>query len=156
MNKISAFNGEYRWLSNFYSHAIVYEGITYLSTEAAYQAAKSLDIRVREHFKTLSPRDAKELGRKIKVRHDWEDCKESVMYDILKLKFQDRVLRKDLANTYPAELIEGNWWHDCEFGHCTCMDCFGREKKNILGKLLMQIRDEVIAEDSVNTHIQRN
>jgi ribA/ribD-fused uncharacterized protein len=111
-SKIDNFGGEYHWLSNFYNHAILYQGGVYLSTESAYQAAKSLDEDVRQQFSRLTPRAAKELGQKIPKRHDWEMVKGTVMYEVLVQKFKDRVLRKKLLATGDAELVEGNWWHD--------------------------------------------
>ena len=42
MNKvIDSFSGEYDFLSNFYNCPVEYEGITYLNSEAAFQAASS-------------------------------------------------------------------------------------------------------------------
>ena len=141
--KIDRFGGEHHWLSNFYNHATLYQGTVYLSTESAYQAAKSLDDDVRQQFKMLTPRGAKELGQTIKKRPDWETYKKTVMYEVLVLKFQDRVLRKRLLATGDAELIEGNWWHDNTWGNCSCVNCINIEGKNLLGKTLMLIRSQV-------------
>jgi len=145
IEKIDNFGGEYRWLSNFYNHRISYQGVVYLSTEAAYQASKSLDEGVRLQFSDLNPRESKELGQTIEKRADWETYKENVMYDVLELKFKDRVLRKRLIETGDAELIEGNWWHDNIWGNCSCVNCINIEGRNMLGKTLMLIRDQINA-----------
>ena len=43
-NVINRFGGEYSFLSNFYQCTVTYDGITYGSSEAAFQAQKTLDI----------------------------------------------------------------------------------------------------------------
>ena len=47
---INDFHNEYFFLSNFYSHPVVFEGVTYPSNEHAYQAAKTLDLEKRKEF----------------------------------------------------------------------------------------------------------
>ena len=42
-NEINNFNGEYRFLSNFYQCDFVFEGLTYHNAEAAFQAQKCVD-----------------------------------------------------------------------------------------------------------------
>ena len=61
-NTIDEFWGPYRWLSNFWMCDIVYEGIKYTSTEAAYQAAKTLDVSDRQMIANApTPKQAKHL-----------------------------------------------------------------------------------------------
>jgi predicted NAD-dependent protein-ADP-ribosyltransferase YbiA (DUF1768 family) len=61
----------------------------------------------------------------------------------LRLKFQDPKLRAMLLATGNEELIEGNTWHDNTWGDCSCDACKDIEGKNMLGKLLMKVRDEL-------------
>ena len=42
--KISRFDGQYRFLSNFSDHRVVYGGIDYKHAETAFQAQNSLDV----------------------------------------------------------------------------------------------------------------
>jgi len=42
MKKIDKFDGEYRFLSNFYDAPVWYEGLLYQNNEAAFQAAKNV------------------------------------------------------------------------------------------------------------------
>lgn len=73
---IDSFSGEYRFLSNFWLAPVTYEGITYPSSEHAYQAAKSLNKDIREAFSEISsPSEIKRLGQTITIRPDWEDVK---------------------------------------------------------------------------------
>lgn len=136
-SKVSQFTGEYRWLSNFWNATIYYDGVHYPSVEHAYQAAKSPNITIRRHVAALSkPGDAKRYGRKIPLRDDWEDVKADVMLDLLRLKFSYTDLREKLLNTGDAELVEGNYWNDTYWGVCR------GKGENVLGKLLMRVREE--------------
>ena len=69
--KIDDFRGKYFFLSNFYPCPVEYEGKTYQSSEAAFQAAKTTDDAEREIFTGLSPSQAKERGRSLALRDDW-------------------------------------------------------------------------------------
>lgn len=57
------FKGEYSFLSNFYQVPVTYEGITYDSSECAFQAQKSLDNEVRKTFQHMTQAVAKKAGR---------------------------------------------------------------------------------------------
>jgi predicted NAD-dependent protein-ADP-ribosyltransferase YbiA (DUF1768 family) len=48
-----------------------------------------------------------------------------------------------LLATGNATLIEGNHWHDQYWGDCTCAKHRDVPGMNILGKLLMQVREEL-------------
>ena len=106
---ISEFRGEYYFLSNFYSAPVTYNGMCFKNNEAAFQAAKCPE-RMTE-FCRLNPSEAKRLGRRVKLRDDWEAVKDTVMYEICKAKFsQNPDLADKLVATKDAELIEGNTW----------------------------------------------
>jgi len=129
---IDEFRGKYAFLSNFYPSQIEYEGKTYNSIEAAYQAQKCPENA--DAFVGISSKDAKQLGKKVNLRDDWNVVKIDIMYDLLKLKFAIPHLRQKLLDTGDEELVEGNWWGDIFWGICN------DEGQNILGKLLMEIR----------------
>ena len=135
-NTISEFVGEYYFLSNFYSAPVTCFGYTFQNNEAAFQAAKC-PIRMQE-FCNLNPSEAKRLGRRVHLRVDWEDIKDGVMYEVCKAKFfQNPDIACRLINTGTAYLVEGNTWGDRVWGVC---DGVG---ENRLGKILMEIRDEL-------------
>lgn len=142
MNKIDKFDGKYSFLSNFYKCHIMYEGLHFSSTEAAFQAMKTLNDIERHKFENLSPSDAKKLGRHITLRPDWESVKDQIMLDILRIKFSDPDLKEKLLSTGDSELIEGTTWHDNYWGNCSCSKCKDKIGNNMLGKLLMQVREE--------------
>lgn len=144
MNIINSFSNEYQFLSNFYSAEVVHEGITYKNSEAAFQAAKTKDFRLRREFSELNPSQAKLKGRHIELRSDWEQVKDNIMYEIVKDKFtRNSNLKSLLLKTNSSILIEGNWWHDNYWGDCYCEKCQNKEGKNTLGLILMRVRDEI-------------
>lgn len=136
---IRAFVGEYRWLSNFWICKVELDGETYSSVEEAYVASKSLEIRIRKMVKTTpTPGAAKKFGRMIKLRDDWEEIKVPIMLHLLRQKFlKGSKLGNMLLSTGNQELIEGNTWGDIFWGE------YNGKGLNILGKLLMQVREEI-------------
>jgi ribA/ribD-fused uncharacterized protein len=144
MKIIDSFSNEYQFLSNFYNAEVVHEGITYKNSEAAFQAAKTKDISIRNEFSELNPSQAKLKGRHVELREDWEQAKDNIMYEIVKDKFsRNSNLRSLLMKTNTSILIEGNWWHDNYWGDCHCEKCQNKEGKNTLGLILMRVRDEL-------------
>lgn len=134
---ISSFRDEYFFLSNFYPVEIKLDGIVYPNAESAFQAQKTLNVEERRKFSMLrNPVQAKRLGRKVKLRDDWEEVKLDIMTKIVSQKFlQHPHLIEMLLQTGDEELIEGNKWGDQFWGVC-------KDKgENHLGKILMKIRD---------------
>lgn len=120
------------------------------SVEAAFQAAKTTDRTARLSFcGDISPSKAKRMGRNLTLREDWEDIKSQVMLDCLRSKFAaGSMLAAALKNTGKEFLVEGNFWHDNIWGDCKCAYCSNIKGQNLLGKLLMQVRDELNVADS--------
>lgn len=141
----SGFNGQYRFLSNFYPSKIEFETIEYPTVEHAYQAAKSHDPGLRRHISELkTPSEAKRIGRQFALREDWEAVKLPIMKRLLQKKFYDPVLAAALSATGLMELVESNYWHDNFWGSCSCLrESCGKTGQNHLGKLLMEVRQEV-------------
>jgi ribA/ribD-fused uncharacterized protein len=138
--KIAEFQGDYRWLSNFWPCSVEFEGITYPSAEHAYQAAKTLDASERRRIAALAtPSEAKTAGRALKPqRDDWERVKFDVMERVVRDKFNRNAdLRAKLLATGDADLLEGNTWGDRVWG---VVDGTG---ENRLGKILMAVRAEL-------------
>lgn len=138
MNAITEFQGKYRFLSNFWPCQIHFEGLTFPSVEHAYVAAKTTNLQHRETIRQLpSAGEAKRYGRKIKLRSDWEAVKLDCMLDFLEQKFALEKFGPGLLETGDRELIEGNRWGDTFWGVCEGVG------ENHLGRLLMQVRDEI-------------
>ncbi len=136
---IKEFQGEHRFLSNFWPAEVELDGIKYPTIEHAYQAAKTLDEERRKVIQAqTTPGEAKRAGRKVKIRPDWEDVKIGIMLDLVRQKFTNNVkLRNRLLATGDEELIEGNTWGDTFWGRCKGIG------QNNLGKILMKIRKEL-------------
>lgn len=131
----------YGFFSNFAPYPITIDNVVWPTTEHYFQAQKFLDrdiqARIRE---TPSPSDAASIGRNraFPLRADWEAVKDEVMYTALKAKFtQHAGLREQLHATGSATLIEhttnDRYWADGGDG----------SGKNMLGILLMRLRDEL-------------
>ena len=142
---IDNFRDEYRFLSNFYIYPVEYKGLTYHSAEAAFQAQKCAteDEKVKytlvEHPVAVKVMGKKEPG----FPANWDEISPDIMKDILKAKFAVPELKEKLLATGDAELIEGNRWHDNRWGNCKCERCTKKEGLNLLGKILMEIRNEM-------------
>lgn len=136
---INEFSGQYRFLSNFWSCYVSYDGVWYPSVENAYQAAKMLKIEDRLKFEHVKASEAKRLGRLLPMKDDWDDERVDVMYQLVKQKFsQYKELETRLALTDDQQLEEGNWWGDTFWGTVN-----GKGDNN-LGKVLMRVRSEIV------------
>ena len=138
--EINRFDGEYRFLSNFYEAPVVFEGMAYPSNEAAFQAAKCLNMKEREPFTAMPPSEAKRRGRRVALRPDWEEVKLGIMKAIVLDKFtRNPELKAKLLATGDARLAEGNSWRDRFWG----VDAATGHGKNHLGLILMEVREEL-------------
>lgn len=139
---ITDFRGAYNFLSNFYTYPFIYKGVQYLTLEHAFQAAKTNHPQEKHNIATAnSPGMAKKLGRMCNLREDWQEVKDDIMLDLLRIKFSPQALAFLLLRTGDRELVEGNTWGDRYWGQCPLG--FG---ENRLGKLLMQVRVELKAQ----------
>ncbi len=133
---------EYAYLSNFYrvpqvlmSHGIHYR---YKSNEHFYQASKAIDQADHDRIASAwTPLAAKRRGRSLRTfgfRNDWTEARVDVMRRGLRAKFtQNHELKCKLLTTGTAILQEDS-----------PTDLFwGRRGKNMLGRLLMELREEL-------------
>lgn len=135
---IDKFDGKFSFLSNFFECPVTFDNLTFRNSEAAYQAQKTLDIKDRMEFTTLTGGKAKRKSRKIQLRSDWDKVKFDIMYKICLTKFnQNPELAQRLLETGEEELVEGNTWNDRIWGVCN------GQGMNMLGKILMRIRSEL-------------
>ena len=151
---IQRFEGRYGFLSNFYPCEIEHQGIVYPSVEHFYVAMKCNGIQLfngvqytpndfREMVAGIPhPGSAKKLGRKMSVRKDWDEKKLEFMEWAVREKFKDEKLAEMLIETGDMPIVEGNVWHDTWWGVCSCDKCSGKGQ-NRLGRILMQVRDEL-------------
>lgn len=142
MIKFSRRNGRFGAFSNFHTCNMTFDGITYTSSEAAWQAQKTTDVSQRMRFATYTPSVAKKMGRQVQLREDWEDVKYKLMVEVCYAKFsQNENLKRLLLSTGEEELVENTTgWHDNIWGNCECERCINKEGRNLLGKALMEVR----------------
>lgn len=133
---INEFRDNYFFLSNYYPCNITHDGLTYKSSEAAFQAAKCQNIGDKIAFTNMSASESKKAGRQVKnIRPDWDDVRISIMKEIVLQKFtQNRSLKYKLIQTGNSKLIEGNTWNDKFWGVCN------DEGENHLGIILEEVR----------------
>ena len=141
MPDIVAFQGEYRFLSNFHPSFVRLGGIVWPCVESAYQAAKSTVLEERARVLACrTPGEAKRLGRTLTLRPGWDELRLGVMLGLVRQKFRaGRPLAARLLATESVRLIEGNMWGDAFWGVDARTGC----GENHLGRLLMQVRDEL-------------
>lgn len=137
--KVMGFFLDHRPLSNFHLEPFTWRGVVWPASEQAYQAMKSDDPKEWERFSKLSCVEAKNEGGKIQLKTAfWDDIKFDIMLEILRIKFRDcPIARQVLLSTGDAHLEECNWWKD------QCWGTVNGYGKNNLGKILMKVREEI-------------
>lgn len=133
------FQGEYRFLSNFWVCDLILDGITYKSSEHAFMCQKTWDEEAQLRIR-MQPTAAlaKKEGRKIALRADWEEVKVDAMYKAVYAKFsQNPDLKARLLATGNRYLEEGNTWGDVNWGVCNEVGL------NLLGQILMLVRSQL-------------
>lgn len=146
MEPILFFNGQWRFLSNFYRSPFTAEGVRYTCVENAYQAAKTTCPTEKLAIaRALTPSLAKRLGNSAQHIHpNWDTRRLPAMEWALRQKFKHPELRSRLIATGERELQEGNSWGDTYWGVVHLLG--GPIGENQLGKLLMKLRAEYAAE----------
>jgi len=141
---IQEFQGDYRWLSNFWPARVGLDGVFYPTVEHAYQAGKTI-IRAERHDIWLapSPGKAKRWGKNVTLRPDWEVVKLSIMEALLRQKFAQYQMYEKLLATEDQQIVEGNRWHDNYWGDCLCQNCVTVPGHNWMGYLIEKIRLEM-------------
>ena len=135
--------GPFGEFSNFSRHRIFLKEKLWPTTEHYFQAQKFAGTEHEEAVRMApSAKEAAQMGRERKrpLRADWESVKDAVMRDALRAKFsQHAALRAILIETRDAELVEhtanDSYWGDGGDG----------SGKNMLGRLLMEVRAELRA-----------
>jgi ribA/ribD-fused uncharacterized protein len=144
---IDCFKYQYNFLSNFYQVNIEWQFKIWPSVEHIFQASKT-NKKVQQEIirKVPTCRMAKQYGKAIILRDDWEKIKDTMMYLAVYQKFfQHEYLQRKLIDTGIAKLVEGNSWHDNYWGDCKCSRCANIKGQNKLGKTLMTVRARIKA-----------
>lgn len=107
IEEIPAFRNDKAFLSNMFPIRMIVNGIEYTCLEAAFQSFKTTDMAERKRFSGISGKEAKSLGRRIKLRKDWESWKEDCMLQLLRIKFSDPDFAKALC-AIEGPIVETN------------------------------------------------
>lgn len=131
---------QWGWLSNFHRAPQTVDGETYPTNEHYYQSQKATEPEVRRWIaEAPKPYLAMKIGRLLRMDRGeiskfWDAYRVDVMLKGLRAKFtQNPDLKEKLLGTGDAELHEDSptdkFW--------------GRKGADMLGKLLMQVRQEL-------------
>ena len=128
---------EYFFLSNFYPCDITLDIdgkiCRFKNVEAAFQAQKNPEIADR--WSQIKGLEAKKLGKNLIItKKDWDKYQIIAMTKALYEKFKHIDLLIKLQKI-DGDIVEENYWHDTFWG------TYKGEGKNILGKLLTNIKD---------------
>lgn len=138
---ITEFQGEYRWLSNHVPCVVEYDGHKFPTVEHAYVYSKTVTPEEQEAFlierDNMSPGEAKKIGKMLTLRPDWEQVRLGIMLDLTRQKYSYGYFRNKLLETGDQEIVEGNTWGDRFWGK------YNGEGENQLGRIIMQVRDEL-------------
>ena len=145
MERIDSFKEAYRFLSNFYQSPVSFGGLTYPNAEAAFQAQKcGSEADKVKYTQVKNPVRAKQMGKKEpNLPENWYEISYGIMLGVVRAKFAVPEMAAKLLATGDAELVEGNHHHDNLWGHCSCARCAARVGQNRLGRILMQVRQEL-------------
>ena len=140
---IDNFTGKNYFLSNFSHSKIKMNGLIFDNGEAAFHSHK--DPSRASEFVGLNPSAAKKLGRNVKLREDWEEVKDNIMYQVTVAKFSQNIhLKERLLATGDKDLVEGNNWNDKYWGVCD------GEGKNLFGRILVLTRNYLKHKDNID------
>lgn len=135
------------FLSNYFPCCVYYRKNYFSSSEAVYQSEKFDDWSIKRVFAKLEPDETRKVAHRLTrlQRPDWDTEKETVMLEVLRAKFAENSYLADaLLNTGDIILIEDTTgWCDNYWGECLCERCRDLPHENRLGKLLMQVRQEL-------------
>ncbi len=104
-------------------------------------SAKSDDVRwyLKCTDESIRPGEIKKMSRGILQIKKWDSIKVEVMSECLKQKFNQEPYKTLLLETGDTFIQEGNFWGDTFWG----VDLNSNLGENRLGKLIMEIRDEL-------------
>ena len=142
--KITNFSEGFRFLSSFAEEPIVVEGSRFHTVIGAYYAV--LHPEWHDVFVEMkSPSEIQNVAMSNGLCRD-DDVAFNAMEKVLRIRYADGKSRERLLSTRGLDIVQSNHSHDNRWGACRCAEC--EEKgENRYGRLLMRIRDDIIAEE---------
>lgn len=133
--------GDLGYLATYSQHGFIKDGIYWKTVEHYYQANKFVEDEVRNLvINAETPKMASAIGRNrnYKIRDDWEQVKNEIMYDAVLAKFLAHPnLAEKLIATGNEEIVE----ETVKESYWGC----GPKKDglNIYGKILCKVREDL-------------
>lgn len=128
---------------NFSAHGLTLDGVWWPTSEHYFQAQKFVGTPHADQIRQVKlPKDAARLGRQRTrpLRPDWEAVKDDVMRQAVLCKFETHAdIRDILLSTGHQDLVEnapGDYYWGCGQNGTG---------KNMLGKILMEVRERLRA-----------
>ena len=146
--------------SNFHPALFTYRGVQFYTSEQFFMYCKAQLFSDAEAAKrisvTVNPAFAKKIGREIRHYNEkhWEQYRETVMYVGCREKFlQNKLLLDQLVLTTGTELVEASptdpvWGVGLEENDPLIDDERNWRGQNLLGKILTQVRDDILIESA--------
>lgn len=140
--------------SNFYRFEFKYKGKTFFCSEQAFMWEKAMlfgDKNIAgQILKSTHPYECKKLGRKVKNYDDkkWGKVREDIWKEILINKFSSEPLKSEILKTKNKILVEASPYDKLygiglEVWDDRVLDENNWKGKNLLGKILMGVREDL-------------
>ena len=146
----------YGWMGNMFAAPIIFEGKRWLTNEALFQSLRFSEVEIREKIRAeKSPMSAKMVAKPFREKMVVKPLSEKDLDNMrlcLRLKFnQHPALREKLLITGDHIIFEDvskrHGAHHRFWGAVKAGDRL--EGENMLGKLLMELREEIRMEDTL-------
>jgi len=149
--------------SNFYKTEFYYDGHLFHNSEQAFMYCKANHFKDYDTMEAIleetDPMSVKYLGRLVQGydEDDWNRHRQTYMFGVCFAKYsQNETIKNDLISTGNKILVEASptdriWGIGLP---CSSPDIYDEKKwrgQNLLGKVLMYVRDELIKIDDLNS-----
>lgn len=146
----------YGCFSNFYRSFFIYNNIGFKTAEHAFQAYKHIHNKkiFDEIANAPTPTEAKKIGsnRENIPRNDWDEVKVKIMEEIVYAKFTQNQTCKEILMSTGDDILVEHTYNDTYWA-----DSGGNNRgKNMLGKVLMDIRKKIGSELNVIHYNKKN
>lgn len=148
IDRITLFKQENKFLNLYHQYPFEYKDVVYGSILHAYFSI--IDFNNKEIYNCISQAKHPNVSmiiEEIAKKGGYHITDFNLLKEIVKAKFSHKwneTIRRDLLLTKTKMLINMNNRHDNILGYCYCKECKNIEKQNILGKILMEVRNELM------------
>ena len=141
--KITNFRDGFLFLSPFVKEPVIIDGKCFPTVIGAHYGTL-----YPEHEGTFielkTPSEVQAVAMNNGLCSDDEKAFEN-MRNVLRIRYREGKSRERLISTEGLEIVQSNHNHENKWGSCWCKDCNGKGE-NHYGKILMEIRDEILKE----------